>query len=341
MTYSAAVAVAERASQPLFSIIITNYNYGRFLTQAIRSVLDQTYERVECIVVDDGSTDGSQEIIAGFPQVRTIYQKNQGQAQALRTGCKIAKGEIIISLDADDFLYSDTCAAVAEKWQEGVSCINYKLDLVHDGKKTGEQYPGEAFLEDTQIAFLERYGYYPSAPMSGNAFASTYANFILTEAVHMDGDGVDAYLLYSAPVFGKVSHVNRALGAYRLHGSNISMSSGKKTIKNLGDHIYYQFWAYQNFQTFAKGKGLISSTVRKVRGPYLLLWFLIVQNGRYSRFELPKESKLQLFVDCVKSFLIYPNISPLQRLKNISVAAALTFAPASVTLALVKVLVAM
>ena len=105
--------------------------------------------------------------------------------------------------------------------------------------------------------------------------------------------------------------------------------------------IYYQYWACQNFQTFAKNRGLISSTVRKVRGPYMLLWFLIVRNGPKSRVELPKDSKRQVFIDCVKSFLVYPNISALQRLKNTFVAAALTFAPASVTVALLKVLVAM
>ena len=326
---------------PLFSVIITNYNYGRFLPQAIESVLGQTYANVECIVVDDGSTDSSHDIIAGYSQVHAVYQQNQGQAQALRAGCRIARGDIVISLDADDFLYPDTCAQVVQQWEDGVSCINYKLDLVHEGKKTGEQYPVEAFLDNTHIAFLERYGYYPSAPMSGNAFSRAYASFVLSEAVHLDGDGVDAYLLYSAPVFGKIRHVDKALGAYRLHGSNISMSSGKKTIKNLGDHIYYQYWAYQNFQTFAQEKGLINSSVTKVRGPYLLLWYLIVQNGRYSRFELPRESKWELFVDCVKSFMIYPNISPLQRLKNISVATALTFCPAPLTVVMLKMLVAM
>ena len=333
--------VSAQSPGPAFSVIITNYNYARFLRQAIDSVLAQTYASVECIVVDDGSTDGSQDIIASYPGVMGLFQKNQGQAQALRAGVALARGDIIISLDADDYLYAETCVRVAEKWQNGVSCVNYKLDLVHNGRKTGEQYPGEAFVDTTHIEVLERLGYYPSAPMSGNAFARSYASFILNEAVHLDGDGVDAYLLYSAPVFGKMAHVDKALGAYRLHGSNISMSSGKKTIKNLGDHIYYQYWAYQNFQTFARAKGLIKSSVTKVRGPYLQLWYLMVQNGRYSRFELPKESKWELFIGCVQAFLVYPNIRPVQRLKNISVAAILTFAPAPVTLMLLKLLVVM
>ena len=325
---------------PLITVIITNYNYGRFLRKSIPSVLAQTCGQVECIVVDDGSTDGSADIIASYPGVRAIFQANQGQAQALRTGCKAARGKIVISLDADDFLYPEACAQIVAQWEDGASCLNYRLDLYQGEKATGGHYPSLEFLDTGHVQHLERFGYYPSAPMSGNAFAVDYARFILAEAEHLDGDGVDAYLLYSAPVFGKMLHIPAALGGYRLHDSNISMSCGKKTIKNLGDHIYYQYWAYENFQRFALAKGLIDKTIHKVRGPYLLLWFLIVQNGRYKRFELPKQGKREVFVDCVRSFLVYPDIGPVQRIKNIAVATALAFAPAPVVSRLMRALVA-
>ncbi len=61
------------------SVIITNYNYGRFLRSSIDSVLGQTLPGVECIVVDDGSTDDSKEILASYDpaRVRTIFQQNQ------------------------------------------------------------------------------------------------------------------------------------------------------------------------------------------------------------------------------------------------------------------------
>lgn len=82
-----------------------------------------------------------------------------------------------------------------------------------------------------------------SSPMSGNAFSRDYACEVLARAERLDGDGVDAYLLYSAPFFGKIAHIDEALGVYRTHGGNVSMASGKKTVRNLGDHAYYQFWA--------------------------------------------------------------------------------------------------
>ncbi|MFM6154725.1 MAG: glycosyltransferase family 2 protein [Cuspidothrix sp.] len=85
------------------SVIIPVYNCDHYLSEAIKSVLEQTYEPVEIIVVDDGSTDKTAQIITGFDDdINYIYQNNSGPATARNTGLKIAKGEIITFLDADD-----------------------------------------------------------------------------------------------------------------------------------------------------------------------------------------------------------------------------------------------
>ena len=68
------------------SIIINNYNYGHFLGHAINSALDQDYPNVEVIVVDDGSTDHSQRVIASFKEVIPVYKKNAGQASCFNAG---------------------------------------------------------------------------------------------------------------------------------------------------------------------------------------------------------------------------------------------------------------
>ena len=72
---------------PLVSVINPNYNHARFLGDAVRSVLGQTYRPVEIIVVDDGSTDNSGKVAAGFgDQIRYIYQTNAGLSAARNTG---------------------------------------------------------------------------------------------------------------------------------------------------------------------------------------------------------------------------------------------------------------
>jgi glycosyltransferase involved in cell wall biosynthesis len=75
----------QNFQHPLVSILINNYNYGRFLTEAIDSALNQTYSNIEVIVVDDGSTDNSQEIIKSYQdKIIPILKPNGGQASAIR-----------------------------------------------------------------------------------------------------------------------------------------------------------------------------------------------------------------------------------------------------------------
>jgi glycosyltransferase involved in cell wall biosynthesis len=89
---------------PLVSVIIPVYNYDRYLGEAIESVLGQTYQHLEVIVVDDGSTDRSAEVAKSFADrgVRYRYQANAGIGPARNTGLESAGGEFIAFLDADD-----------------------------------------------------------------------------------------------------------------------------------------------------------------------------------------------------------------------------------------------
>ncbi len=88
---------------PLVSVIIPAYNYGRFLADAIESVLAQTFKDYELIVVDDGSTDNTQEVVKPY-QGRMHYQRNQnrGLSATRNFGVSLAKGKYLAFLDADD-----------------------------------------------------------------------------------------------------------------------------------------------------------------------------------------------------------------------------------------------
>ncbi len=100
---------------PLVSIAINNYNYGRFLKQAIDSALNQTYSPIEVVVVDDGSTDNSREIIASYgDKIVPILKANGGQASAFNAGFSASRGEIVCFLDADDMFLPEKVASVVE-----------------------------------------------------------------------------------------------------------------------------------------------------------------------------------------------------------------------------------
>jgi glycosyltransferase involved in cell wall biosynthesis len=95
---------------PLVSIVITNYNYGRFLEEAVASVFAQTYPRIECVIVDDASTDDSRVIIEALarrkPELKlALHETNRGQTMAFRTGLMASRGEYVVFLDADDILF--------------------------------------------------------------------------------------------------------------------------------------------------------------------------------------------------------------------------------------------
>src|SRR4051812_11797773 len=91
--------------RPLASIIINNYNYALYLAAAIESALEQAYPNCEVVVVDDGSTDDSRQIIESYgSQITAIYKANGGQASALNAGFFASEGQIVLFLDADDVL---------------------------------------------------------------------------------------------------------------------------------------------------------------------------------------------------------------------------------------------
>jgi glycosyltransferase involved in cell wall biosynthesis len=97
------IRAVEVGLKSLVSIIINNYNYGRFVADAIDSALAQTYSNCELIVVDDGSQDNSREVISGFgSRIKTVFKSNGGQSSAFNAGFAESSGDVICFLDSDD-----------------------------------------------------------------------------------------------------------------------------------------------------------------------------------------------------------------------------------------------
>jgi glycosyltransferase involved in cell wall biosynthesis len=121
---------------PKVSIIINNYNYGRFLAAAIDSALAQSYPSVEVVVVDDGSADDSRATILSYGQrIVPVLKPNGGQASALNAGLERSSGDIIIFLDADDTLHPTIAERVVALFQAApdVVRVQYRLAATPDG----------------------------------------------------------------------------------------------------------------------------------------------------------------------------------------------------------------
>lgn len=209
--------------QPTVSIIINNYNYDRFLAEAIDSGLNQTYPHTEVIVVDDGSTDKSREIMAGYAdRIVPILQPNGKQAAAFNSGFAKSKGDIIIFLDSDDYLLPHAVERIVSIWKPNLSKVHYRLEVVDtDRKAFGYTFPqGTAPLSTGEVwQTLLDVGGYVRVPTSGNAINrnALLPLFPIADRYKLTADD---YLSVLIPFYGEVGAVEEPLGGYRIHDSN-------------------------------------------------------------------------------------------------------------------------
>ena len=99
----------ESVDDPLVSVVIPTYNYAKYIAAAINSVLKQSYRNIELIVIDDGSTDDTADVIAIYEgKLRYYFQKNQGLSAARNKGIELSNGRYIQFLDSDDILGADS-----------------------------------------------------------------------------------------------------------------------------------------------------------------------------------------------------------------------------------------
>jgi len=218
-------AARHAAGGPLVSIVIANYNYQRFLRRAIDSALEQDHPAVEVVVVDDASTDGSAEVIGAYGAriVACLRNTNGGHAAAFNSGFAASRGDLVLFLDADDWLYPDAVSTVVAAWQDGVTQAQFRLHLV-DGQAVIDTYPPpELPFEDGDVRpQLLRRGRYRTTVTSGLAFDRATLEAILPIPEKAFRQGADGYLATVAPLYGAVTSIDRCLGAYRQHDTNHS-----------------------------------------------------------------------------------------------------------------------
>lgn len=208
--------------QPRVSIVIDNYNYARYVGAAIDSALAQTYGEIEIIVVDDGSTDGSRDVIAAYAgRLTAIFQDNRGQSGAFNTGYEASKGDIVLFLDSDDVLRPDAVAQIVAAWRPGIAKLQFCLATIDgDGRFTGGIFPNypSGLAPDAVLRETLRTALYPCPPTSGNAYAREFLAQVMPVPPVLAG--ADGPLNTLAPLYGEVVTLNQVLASYRVHGAN-------------------------------------------------------------------------------------------------------------------------
>jgi len=219
---------------PLVSVLISNYNYGQFLEESIRSAVEQTYRPLEVIVVDDGSTDDSRVIIESFgDQVQPIFKENGGQASAFNAGFAATSGEIVCFLDADDVFALDKVADVVQEWEgdRRAGLIYHQVQPIDtEGRPAGKPWPRHVWRGSIRHRIERTGGSYPRPPTSGLSFTRSYLKHLFpipTEHFRL-GSGphgeiyADSYIADPAAWVAPVLGIRRPLSFYRLHDENMS-----------------------------------------------------------------------------------------------------------------------
>jgi len=135
--YISVIPLYETAENPLVSVIMPAHNAADHVAEAIESVLIQNYRNFELIVVDDGSTDNTADIVAGFEEVKYFHKENAGPASARNLALKKSSGEFIVILDADDMVSPDFIARHLQEFARNrdadlVYCDDFLID--EDGR---------------------------------------------------------------------------------------------------------------------------------------------------------------------------------------------------------------
>jgi Glycosyl transferase family 2 len=219
----------------LATVLITNFNFARWLPAAIDSALAQTLPNVEVVVVDDGSTDGSRDVLRRYRSAITaVLKDNEGQAAAVNDGFAVSHGDVVCLLDSDDIFAAHKVERVVQAMRPQVSLIYHPLQSRDaEERPLGRPYPRSVLNGDISREVQRAGGFWPHALTSGLSFPREFLARVLPipdlpasrfPQAHVKGSipflFPDSYLAGLAPFHGRVAGIAEPLGTQRLHGAN-------------------------------------------------------------------------------------------------------------------------
>lgn len=213
--------------QPSISVITPTYNRAHLLPRVWRSLEKQTFKDFEWIVVDDGSTDNTQEIVDSFADSRIRYHrlsKNLGMNVARNRGVELSKAPYIVFLDSDDELVPEALAAIAEEWQhlddEKVGIIAFRYQDADTGRLVGHMKGQRLKMEYKDIICEEK---------AKGDFLQTVRRDVFLTCRFSDTTLLTSLFLWDVAKIWKVLFINRPLGI--LHSGGDRLRSVKSAIR--------------------------------------------------------------------------------------------------------------
>jgi hypothetical protein len=239
------ISLGPLTERPLVSVLIPSYNHEKYLSEAIDSLIGQTYGNWEAVICDDGSADGSRCLIERYAardaRIQYVFQPNGGQSSALNTAYDRSRGEIISLLDSDDvFLPTklEKCVALLRNSPCAGFAIHPVTPVSARGKVIGAQFPAVPAQGWVLHEALGNGGEVPGLPLSvGLTFRREVTDVLFPIPVRLRCCP-DGYLMRTAPMITVVAAVAEPLALWRLHGKNAGGTT-HPTPTNLRKNLAY------------------------------------------------------------------------------------------------------
>jgi glycosyltransferase involved in cell wall biosynthesis len=208
----------DNDNAPLVSVIIPCYNHAEYLLNALESIRQQDYKPIEIVVVDDGSTDDTKEVLKDINGVKYIYQENQGLSAARNTGIKNSCGKFLVFLDADDWLLPGSIGFNVSYllWNDALAFVSGAYEKVF--VENGESLEVSREVKDDHFLHLLKVNY---IGMCATVMYRRWVfdHFLFDETLRACED-YDLYLKIARDFL--VAHHQHKIAAYRIHNANMS-----------------------------------------------------------------------------------------------------------------------
>lgn len=291
--------------QKKISVIVPIFNNEERITRCITSILNQTYSNLELIVVNDGSTDHSEEKILSFDDKRLIYiaQKNSGPSKARNNALNMAKGDYILFVDSDDYIEPDMIRRLldeAESKSADIVCCNMKQkrnELLY--KEIKEPYKEKQTWQEFYINFVIYNGTCSLCNKLIKKKLFEHANFY--EDIRLGEDS--SLLLRILPYANNIAHINEPFYIYDLTHEGIS-SKWKKS-------VYEYMIAIKRVILFYKDQKIelpLSEVLLRFKVCYFTLFFCTLGNAKkleYWDYFLLAEDFYKDFKTIIKTPMFY------------------------------------